>query len=65
MKVDVTTYWLSPPPKPSAQLQKWTAKIQAGWKPNRRLRSMGYEEAADYYGVYIWEYLNVLMKLLP
>lgn len=39
-------------------------RINAGWRPNRRLRSMGYHESAEYFGVYIWEYLNVLYPLL-
>lgn len=64
MKIDVTTYWQNPPPEPSPRLAEWQAKIRGGWRPNRRINAMGYHEAAEFYGVYIWEYLNVISPLL-
>jgi hypothetical protein len=60
---DVTEYWTSPPPEPSARLPYWQARIEAGWTPNKRINKMGYHEAAEFFGVYIWEYLNVLRPL--
>lgn len=63
-KLEVTRYWLDPPPEPSLKLGKWIAKLKARWRPNRRIRSMGYHEAAEYYGVYIWEYINVISPIV-
>lgn len=62
--IDVTRYWIDPPPQPSAGLAKWQAKIASGWRPNRRISAMGYYEASEFYGVYIWEYINVIRPLL-
>lgn len=53
-------YWERPPPTPSPGLLKWLQKIKNGFIPNRRLGSMGYDEASHYYKVYIWEYINIL-----
>lgn len=64
MKIDVTKYWLDPPPEPSAGLIRWLDKVRNGWRPNRRIRFMGYHDSAEFYGVYIWEYLHVLMPAL-
>lgn len=60
-KIDVTRYWGDPPPGPTASLTKWMERIRCGWRPNKRIRQMGYHESAEFYRVYIWEYLNVLM----
>ena len=57
-------YWTHPPPKMSPRCTWWVDRIADGWRPNKRIRKMGYDEAAEYYGVYIWEYLNVLKGLL-
>lgn len=62
--MNVETYWDKPPPEQSPGLRKWIAKVNAGWKPNRRLSQMNYYTAAEYYKVYLWEYLNVLWPLL-
>lgn len=62
--IDRYQYWTEPPPSPSAGLKKWLAKIEAGWRPNRRIGGMGYDEASQFYGVYIWEYLNIIQPLL-
>lgn len=35
-----------------------------GWRPNRRIRQMCYDCSAEFYGVWLWEYLNVLAPLL-
>jgi hypothetical protein len=61
---DVDQYWEFPPPEPSEQCAKWVERIRSGWRPNRRIRMMGYHESAAWFGVYIWEYLHVLYPLL-
>jgi hypothetical protein len=62
--VDVTLYWTQPPPVRSGRLRRWLDKFSRGWRPNSRIRSMGYHEASEFYGVYIWEYLNVIRPAL-
>ncbi len=57
-------YWQAPPPEPSPKLKRWIARIKAGWRPNRRIRQMGYDEKAEFFGVYLWEYLNVIAPML-
>jgi hypothetical protein len=61
---DVTQYWSSPPPESSPRLGHWLKRIKNGFRPNKRLRSLGYHGRAEFYGVYIWEQLNVLDKAL-
>ena len=58
-------YWTHPPPEPSPRLTYWLGLLAHGWKPNRRVRAMGYDQAAEFFGVYIWEYVNVIFPLLP
>lgn len=62
--MDVTLYWNDPPPTPTDKCVMWQAKIDGGWRPNKRIRSFGYQEAAEFYGIYIWEYFNVIAPLL-
>lgn len=58
-------YWTDPPPEISPRCAWWAAEISAGrFRPNQRVRRMGYDPAAEFFGVYIWEYLNVLRPLL-
>jgi hypothetical protein len=57
-------FWSNPPPEPSPRLLYWKARIAAGWRPGRFIRRMGYDESAEYYGVWIWEYTQVLRPLL-
>jgi hypothetical protein len=64
MAIDVTAYWLDAPPEPSPKLNRWLDKIRGGWRPNARIRTMGYHEASEFYGVYIWEYLNVIVPAI-
>ena len=65
-RVDRYAFWGKPPPQSSPRLAYWIARIEAGWRPNRRISRMGYDEAAAFYGVYLWEYFNVLWhKLHP
>ena len=60
---DVQEYWTKPPPSPSPRCTWWVSRIKAGWRPNRRISSMGYHSSAEFYGVYIWEYINVIYPL--
>lgn len=62
--MDVTEFWSEAPPEPSAGLKKWLGRIETGWKPNKRIRSMGYHESSEFFRIYIWEYLNVLRPIL-
>ena len=57
-------YWLEPPQFPSPKLLYWLERIKTGFRPNRRLSQFGYYERAEWYGVYIWEQLNVLDKAI-
>lgn len=61
---DIETYWLAPPPEESPRVAMWRMRIAGGWRPNKRIRSFGYYEAAKYFGVYIWEYVHVIFPLI-
>jgi hypothetical protein len=61
---DGEKYWQEPPPEGSPRCAWWVARIEAGWRGNRRVRSMGYYSCSEYFGVYIWEWLHVLSPLL-
>ena len=62
--MNIEEYWSNPPPEPSKNLLKWIEKINNGWRPNKRISSMGSEEKAEFFKVYIWECCNVLIPLL-
>lgn len=53
-------FWSLPPLIPSERCVYWIEQFEAGWRPNRRIRAMGYDSAAQWYGVWIWEYINVI-----
>jgi len=62
-------YWNSPKVPPASEQSDrclwWVGRIQDdGWRRNRRISAMGYDEAAEWFGVYIWEYLHVLLPLM-
>lgn len=57
---DVYRFWTEGPPEPSARCLYWLDRIGRGWVPNRRLSQMGYDSSALFFGVYVWEYVNVL-----
>lgn len=63
MNIDIQEYWSGPPPEPSPKLGKWIAKIQSGWTPNKRIRALGYYSSAEFFQIYLWEYLNVIRFL--
>ena len=60
---DVQDYWAHPPAEPSARCSWWVGRFKAGFKPNRRISRMGYHPRAEFYGVYIWELINVISPL--
>lgn len=57
-------YWSDPPHAVSLRCLYWARQIDRGWLPNRRIGSYGYDTSAGWYGVYIWEYLNILFPLI-
>lgn len=57
-------HWNRPPRQVSDRCHAWAARIAAGWKRNRRIGMMGYDAVSEWFGVYIWEWLNVLAPLL-
>ncbi len=56
--------WPYPLADLSPRCSYWLRQIDRGWRPNRHLRRMGYYEAAEWYGVYISEYLDVISARL-
>lgn len=63
---DPYKYWADPPPDEySDRCMYWVHAIsQLGWRPNRRISGEGYDTSAHWYGIYLWEYLNVIFPLL-
>ena len=61
---NVSEYLSHPPPALSARCRSWCLRFEEGWRENRRIGEMGYHCSAEYYGVYIWEYLHVLRPWL-
>jgi hypothetical protein len=53
-------YWGQAPPDLSDRCQWWVEQFDAGFRPNRAYRMEGYDTSAELYGVWIWEYLNVI-----
>lgn len=60
----IEDYWVDEPPERSARCAWWTARVEGGWRRNGRIKSLGYHESAEYFGVWIWEWINVLSPLL-
>jgi len=56
-------YTDAPPGEVSPRCAWWLERFAAGWRPNRRIRAMGYEEATHWYGVYTSEYFDKLRPL--
>lgn len=61
---DVYAVWLEAPKEHSARCLYWEDRIRRGWRPNKRIRGMGYSTSSEFYGIYVWEYLNVICPLL-
>lgn len=60
----VEEYWMERPPLLSPRCVYWVRQILRGWRPSRRISGEGYHGATEWYGVFLWEYLNVLAPLL-
>lgn len=60
---EVEEFWTSEPPERSDRCKWWVRRFAEGFTPNKRISKMGYHERAEFYGVYIWELLNVLRPL--
>lgn len=63
-RVDRYAYWGTAPDEPSPRCVFWLRQIGRGWRPNCHIQRMGYDESAEWYGVFMWEYLNVLAPRL-
>ncbi len=61
---DITEYWNEPPPVLSERCIFWVTKIRTGWQRNYVLRKLDLEESSEFFGVYIWEYINILYPML-
>lgn len=61
---DVAGYWGDRPAVLSARCTYWVRQILRGWRPSRRIAGEGYYGATEWYGVFLYEYLNVLYPLL-
>jgi len=61
---DVTEHWGGAPPEPSARCLYWLRHIRRGWRPSARVMSEGYHGTAEWFGVYLFEYLQVLCPIL-
>lgn len=57
-------YWGDPPPELSERCQWWVRHIEKGWRPNRRIRAECYDCSAEWYGIYIWEFIEVICPAL-
>ena len=61
---DHYTFWLDPPPSRSDRCAWWERQIARGWRPSRRVAREGYDASAQWFGVWLWEYLNVLVPAM-
>jgi hypothetical protein len=57
---DVQRYWAKPPPALSPRCLHVVKRMREGWSP--RL-NFGYHGNAEYLGIYIWEYLEIVANL--
>lgn len=61
---DHYTYWGDEPPEVSARCQYWLRQIERGWRPNGEISSKCYDCSAEWFGVYIWEWTNLIWPKL-
>lgn len=60
---NIEAFWISSPPERSERCEWWVRRFEDGFVLNKRIAAMGYYERAEFYGVFIWELLNVLSPL--
>ena len=61
---DRYAYWNEPPMEMSPRCAWWLRQIDRGWRSNRSWRGQGYDNGSEQYGVYIWEYQNLIEPAL-
>lgn len=61
---DHYAYWLEKPPAESERWAYWLRQIERGWRPSRSIWQLGYDSSTQWYGVWIWEYLNRIYPAL-
>jgi hypothetical protein len=61
---DHYAFWGDPPPELSSRCEYWVRQMERGWAPNRRIRSKDYDSSAEWYGIYIWEYWNIIHPMV-
>lgn len=61
---DHYSFWAEPPPELSERCTYWVEQLERGWVPNRHVRIEGYDAASQWFGVYIWEYLNIISPMI-
>ena len=61
---DHYAYWNESPPERSERCAYWVEQLERGWMPSKYIRREGYDASAAWFGVYIWEYLNVISPMI-
>lgn len=62
---DVTIYWDEPPHELSPRVEYWLRRLTEGtWVPHHEFNALGYDDRAEYLGVYLWEYFNIIYPVL-
>ncbi len=57
---DVYAFWGDSPPELSERCRYWLRQIERGWLPNRHISTMGRDATAVWFGVYLYEWCDVL-----
>lgn len=61
---DSYRYWGDAPPELSDRCLWWVRQISRGWQPNKHIRRECRDCSAQWYGVYLWEFINVIYPAL-
>lgn len=61
---DHYTFWSDPPPLMSERCRWWLRQIVRGWRPPKRIRYEGYDASAQWYGIWLWEWFNIISPAL-
>lgn len=61
---DGDLYMADPPPEISERCKFWLEQIAKGWRPNKRIRTWCGCCSHDEYGVYVWEFQNLICVAL-
>lgn len=61
---DIYKYWADPPPELSDRCKWWIRQMVNGWRPNRHMRGECSDCSAEWYGIYLWEFINVICVVL-